>query len=442
MNSRNFGNFTGPLMQPRRMAYGGYLDSIVPNVGGGSFTPLTAPTQGGSLYQHPGQSSSVSGIPMPFSSGADYYARTQVPVDGNPATAAYRPGQLYFQYGAPAAAATGGDAVPRQPALGLPIDGATQGGLPGAAPGYEGALTAFEGSQGRGGADPSNGGTGGGSGGKETPGATSPADVGGFDISGKDIGGALGGLLGGLAGPLGGLAGKAVGALMGSAFDSAPGSMTAGSQEASDISSAASADNAAANAAADQAGGYGGSGGYGNGNAGSDPTGGEGPAGLRRGGKVQGFADGGLAVLANQVRDASTVPGSGLAYLSPDMQRTVAQLSAPQMNPATGVPQYARGGLSATQHNGPGYVGDKELGGTGRSDGVPAMLSNNEYVIDAETNALLGDGDPKAGAKKLDQMRSNIRKQKGAALAKGKISADAKSPEHYMGGLSAKKGGA
>ena len=72
--------------------------------------------------------------------------------------------------------------------------------------------------------------------------------------------------------------------------------------------------------------------------------------------------------------------------------------------------------------------------GTGRSDSIPAQLSDGEYVIDAETVALLGDGSSKAGAKRLDQFRANIRKQKGSALAKGKFSPNAKQPEQYLMG--------
>jgi hypothetical protein len=63
-------------------------------------------------------------------------------------------------------------------------------------------------------------------------------------------------------------------------------------------------------------------------------------------------------------------------------------------------------------------------------------LSDGEYVIDAETVALLGNGSTRAGAAMLDQMRQGIRQQKGKALAKGKFSPDAKSPLAYMkGGL-------
>ena len=72
--------------------------------------------------------------------------------------------------------------------------------------------------------------------------------------------------------------------------------------------------------------------------------------------------------------------------------------------------------------------------GTGRSDDIPAVLSDGEYVIDAETVALLGDGSSKAGAKKLDEMRVNLRKHKGRNLAKGKFSVNAKRPEKYLSG--------
>lgn len=71
--------------------------------------------------------------------------------------------------------------------------------------------------------------------------------------------------------------------------------------------------------------------------------------------------------------------------------------------------------------------------GTGRSDDIPARLSDGEYVMDAETVALLGDGSTEAGAKKLDELRKRLRMDKGKNLAKGKFSANAKDPEHYLG---------
>lgn len=73
--------------------------------------------------------------------------------------------------------------------------------------------------------------------------------------------------------------------------------------------------------------------------------------------------------------------------------------------------------------------------GTGRSDEIDAKLSDGEYVIDAETVSLLGDGSSKAGAEKLDRMRREIRSHKGKALSKGKFSPDAKSPLSYLKGV-------
>ena len=70
--------------------------------------------------------------------------------------------------------------------------------------------------------------------------------------------------------------------------------------------------------------------------------------------------------------------------------------------------------------------------GTGRSDEIDAKLSDGEFVMDAETVSMLGDGSSKAGADKLEQMRRAIRSHKGKALAKGKFSPDAKSPLAYL----------
>jgi hypothetical protein len=111
------------------------------------------------------------------------------------------------------------------------------------------------------------------------------------------------------------------------------------------------------------------------------------------------------------------------------------------------VPQGAANTSQAfTGYNGGGMAGDGDMPGmsdnsfavngpgTGRSDEIPAMLSDGEYVMDAEFVALLGDGSPKAGADILDQFRINVRKDKGRKLAKGEFSANAKRPEHYLKG--------
>jgi hypothetical protein len=107
--------------------------------------------------------------------------------------------------------------------------------------------------------------------------------------------------------------------------------------------------------------------------------------------------------------------------------------------PAMYVPddmRFAEGGAFAAKGGGSSERTEFAVNGpgTGRSDDIPAVLSDGEYVIDAETVALLGDGSSKAGAKKLDDLRVKVRKHKGQKLAKGRFSANAKKPEAYLSG--------
>jgi hypothetical protein len=118
-------------------------------------------------------------------------------------------------------------------------------------------------------------------------------------------------------------------------------------------------------------------------------------------------------------QDAAT---SGLT-LDQFMARNWPRVTAGEYN----VRPMAEGGLSVMSR----FV---RGGGTGRSDEINAKLSDGEYVIDAETVAMLGDGSSKAGANRLDQMRENIRQHKGKALSRGKFSPDAKSPLTYLKG--------
>jgi hypothetical protein len=96
----------------------------------------------------------------------------------------------------------------------------------------------------------------------------------------------------------------------------------------------------------------------------------------------------------------------------------------------------ARGGAMAVRGRGKPSRNSYAVNGAGdgRSDEIPALLSDGEYVIDAETVALLGDGSSKAGAKRLDDLRVKIRKHKGRNLARGRFSDNAKAPEKYLSG--------
>jgi hypothetical protein len=67
-------------------------------------------------------------------------------------------------------------------------------------------------------------------------------------------------------------------------------------------------------------------------------------------------------------------------------------------------------GASGGLLSGPGSGQSDEIEGSTPS-GRPVLLSDGEYVIDAPTVAALGDGSTNAGAKRLDEMRKQIRKE-------------------------------
>lgn len=93
---------------------------------------------------------------------------------------------------------------------------------------------------------------------------------------------------------------------------------------------------------------------------------------------------------------------------------------------------YMKGGLTRI-HNDPVVKRYMKGGGGGQADDIPARLSSGEYVMDADVVAALGDGNPDAGAAKLDRMRENIRKHKRSAPA-SKIPPKSKKPEQYLKG--------
>ena len=125
--------------------------------------------------------------------------------------------------------------------------------------------------------------------------------------------------------------------------------------------------------------------------------------------------------------NANMTLGSFMAYNMPTISQGYYN-AAPTGNYRGGAIRMNTGGLNQMSR----YVRGP---GTGRSDEIPAYLSDGEYVIDAETVALLGDGSNKAGASVLNDMRKSVRKHKGSTLAKGGFSKDAKSPLEYMRGV-------
>ena len=94
----------------------------------------------------------------------------------------------------------------------------------------------------------------------------------------------------------------------------------------------------------------------------------------------------------------------------------------------------ARGGYITHRARGGALNALAHGGGSGRADTIHAKLSDGEYVMDAETVALLGDGSTKEGARRLDEMRKKLRMQKGKTLARGGFSPAAKSPLAYLKG--------
>lgn len=109
---------------------------------------------------------------------------------------------------------------------------------------------------------------------------------------------------------------------------------------------------------------------------------------------------------------------------------------SPQIGMGAGASMPSSGAPQGAAEGGELVHGD----GSGRDDEINAKLSDGEYVMDAETVALLGDGSVEEGARRLDQLRENIRKHKGASLAKGKFSPNAKPANSYLQGAAGKDG--
>ena len=191
------------------------------------------------------------------------------------------------------------------------------------------------------------------------------------------------------------------------------------------------------------------------------------PIGAKMGGLIQmkHFAQGGQARGTQDPRQAQMMQAMaqqrqagqggpmGMAQGRPPMMQGGPQ-RMPQGMPQQGMPQgrpqmpqrprdpkmayyqYGNPPAKAMAMGGLNQVHSMRIGGgaDGRSDDVNAVLSDGEYVFDSESVAMLGNGSSKAGAAKLDQMRSKLRQHKGQALANGKISPDAKSPLAYLKG--------
>jgi hypothetical protein len=158
----------------------------------------------------------------------------------------------------------------------------------------------------------------------------------------------------------------------------------------------------------------------------------------RRAQMMQAMAQQHPAGMGGQQMPRPMPPQGGLQQ---GMQQGMQQGPRPQMpqrprDPKMAYYQYGNPPARGMAMGGLSQVHSMKIGGgaDGRSDDVNAVLSDGEYVMDAETVAMLGNGSSKAGAAQLDHMRANLRKQKGRALARGEISPNAKSPLSYLKG--------
>ena len=134
-----------------------------------------------------------------------------------------------------------------------------------------------------------------------------------------------------------------------------------------------------------------------------------------------------------------TVPGVSPAQAATAASPTpaAAPSGSPSMNIQPLQPQQPRavmatgGSFDSTQ--GHDYVADPGHG-DGTSDDIDAKLSGGEYVMDAGTVAMLGNGSNEAGARALDKLRERVRQHAGKHLVKGKQFMKAKDPAAYLKG--------
>lgn len=113
------------------------------------------------------------------------------------------------------------------------------------------------------------------------------------------------------------------------------------------------------------------------------------------------------------------------------------QSAASMPSPIVPGQKYAEGGevqgpLSAMPQE--AFSGFVRGPGGGQDDLINAWLSNNEYVLDAESVSMIGDGSSDAGAQKLDQLREELRARKRNAPP-DQIAPPADGPLSYMGGM-------
>lgn len=152
--------------------------------------------------------------------------------------------------------------------------------------------------------------------------------------------------------------------------------------------------------------------------------------------KIKKFATGGLGhIHAPSIRiphaSARRSPGGGMAVLGAiaKMKSAMGGGNLPAAPAMGGALPLAHGG-SPRMHKTfmrDGHVA-QHTGAKGQDDNVPAMLSEDEYVMPADVTSALGDGSPSAGGSVLDGFVKNVRAHKAVKGQPPK----AKSPEQYL----------
>lgn len=137
-------------------------------------------------------------------------------------------------------------------------------------------------------------------------------------------------------------------------------------------------------------------------------------------------ATGSKGLNPNDVKRASTVRDLGPEYQAARPAKTLYASGG-----LVDLPERVSGGLLPITHQLAKRLIAK-LGG-GQDDVVDIKAAPGEYVLDAEVVSALGDGNTVEGAKKLDQMRYNIRKHKRTG-GLSSIPPKAKSIEQYLKG--------
>lgn len=142
------------------------------------------------------------------------------------------------------------------------------------------------------------------------------------------------------------------------------------------------------------------------------------------------WASQGLASIQPQQYTSNKIQGDPYRYGMGSEQKLITNNQGDVYTPQSFGQGY---GIPIAKAKGGGLGQYVNGGGSGQSDGIPAMLSPGEYVMDADIVSALGDGNNQAGARILDKFRENIRKHKRGASDKS-IPPKSKPVESYLKG--------